>query len=1002
MTTNQTPPAAGVEPRPVALNEVNTLVVGTIVTPIYPVRYAYANFFEESLLAPTEPPPLSAMLDAADLNSTNGYVPRLLRPGWIYIREEDGPNGGHFQIFKYAPVENNGQLEERFPKYQFANGVNAQGGLKEDTSGGIKGGYPFVFVRKEVTEISIAYSEHEWHPNIIDKMNGDAGERAASMQRIKLKSDDPAAVPATADNLARLVEDYREQKARLLRIKNSSTDPSVKDLALDVLTTQSSYDMDADQIALALRRKTKPGETARVVALHDPVGRQRDIAEVHAKLALWEKAYASQNLYPFTIGQLVGQLKQSNDEALQDVLKESINWGEYDQYWTRIEQEFKGFATRQEQFAELYRGFMHGSGVTGKVGSLDNYFQKFFCQNATKGDEATAELTKLCEIGAGIFNGILSSDRGNSALEKILEDFNNEKNAYVAFFDVFKGIVTAPQNKLDWAAKVGAGMDKLLQQLGPLWAKIAVFSIYEAQVSVRAKNRFLANVYKYTVNQVIPYVHQAMGMTVDNANRVRYTPEKLGQILAEQIEASARSYPGTAGDDVLKAAEKALSRAQKMFDWGQKTQKTTIPRYVELSEIEITRLPGKRFSFVVPKSVGEGIGVAAESGFAGLSAYANCHAIYDLYFQAEYYDNDPLQRGHTVHGLIQFASAVTSLTVDVLTISRAAVGVSAKVTSNASNQVIASLAPKLSERASALGTLLGSQMLSRVIVVANFASATASVWNGINSWQGDNRGEAAGHFTLALGSVVIAAATIYGVGAAATTAGGGATATGVGAVPGLIAVGVGLLCLGAGATLLWVYGKSDFQRLLENCFWGVSSRYGFWEFVEERPGIDRRIDNAKEMKSNSKMLSAYKIELQEFMNYLNMPALELSDTEGWFDTSGDTRTFSLKFSLPRFQIGVSDILFELRTRHIDFDVFSAGVWRENKALTEKLGKAMESARFEERDGFTNVEVEFETQEDIELFWAYKPTPNTVVPMRYLTDDGLIESPVVGMINEEVA
>ncbi len=32
-----------------AVNKTNKLIVGKKVTPIYPVRYAYANFFEETL-----------------------------------------------------------------------------------------------------------------------------------------------------------------------------------------------------------------------------------------------------------------------------------------------------------------------------------------------------------------------------------------------------------------------------------------------------------------------------------------------------------------------------------------------------------------------------------------------------------------------------------------------------------------------------------------------------------------------------------------------------------------------------------------------------------------------------------------------------------------------------------------------------------------------------------------------------------------------------------------
>src|SRR5690606_10943740 len=249
----------------------NTLVIPSRVTPIYPVRYAYANFFSETLLPASDPPPLSTMLNAANVSQTGGYVVRILRPGWIYIREENGPGGGHFQIFKYQPIESNGKLEERYPKYQFVNGVNAQGGLKEDLSGTIKGGYPFVFVGKEVTEISIAYSEHEWHAEVIDRLNGSESERASSMQRIRLQGDDLDAVPASYENLVALVEDYRQKQARLLSLKNTPADTSIKNLALDVLTTQVSYDMNPDEIAAALRRKSKPGEVAKIVALHDPV-----------------------------------------------------------------------------------------------------------------------------------------------------------------------------------------------------------------------------------------------------------------------------------------------------------------------------------------------------------------------------------------------------------------------------------------------------------------------------------------------------------------------------------------------------------------------------------------------------------------------------------------------------------------------------------------------------------------------------------------------------------
>ncbi|MEZ5511993.1 MAG: hypothetical protein R3F47_19225 [Gammaproteobacteria bacterium] len=54
-----------IEERHVALNSLNTLVIPSRVTPIYPVRYAYANFSETLLLA--SDPPLSTMLNAANV-----------------------------------------------------------------------------------------------------------------------------------------------------------------------------------------------------------------------------------------------------------------------------------------------------------------------------------------------------------------------------------------------------------------------------------------------------------------------------------------------------------------------------------------------------------------------------------------------------------------------------------------------------------------------------------------------------------------------------------------------------------------------------------------------------------------------------------------------------------------------------------------------------------------------------------------------------------------------
>ncbi|WP_052772097.1 toxin VasX [Vibrio mexicanus] len=200
------------------LNEVPGCVAS--VMPIYPVRYGYANFADEdgNLLPPQAPPTMAEMEGATGLQDTGGYVLRLLREGWIYIKEEGSKD--QFHIFKYKQVETPTGVLEKFEKHLFTNGENAQDGLTLDTSSGATF-YPFAFASANTEEISIAYSEHEWAPSIIDKMNEDEELRAKSMQRVDLTaaSGDYSA-EASEDNFTKLVEDYRTSEDKWLKVES--------------------------------------------------------------------------------------------------------------------------------------------------------------------------------------------------------------------------------------------------------------------------------------------------------------------------------------------------------------------------------------------------------------------------------------------------------------------------------------------------------------------------------------------------------------------------------------------------------------------------------------------------------------------------------------------------------------------------------------------------------------------------------------------------------------
>jgi len=116
------------------------------------------------------------------------------------------------------------------------------------------------------------------------------------------------------------------------------------------------------------------------------------------------------------------------------------------------------------------------------------------------------------------------------------------------------------------------------------------------------------------------------------------------------------------------------------------------------------------------------------------------------------------------------------------------------------------------------------------------------------------------------------------------------------------------------------------------------------------------------------------------------------------------RTYTYTFRLPNFQLGVSDVEFDLYT-FSGFDEETGQIRQEvNGDLTQELSSAMERAiqrpediRYE--NGSAVITVSLELRARANLIWIYKPEPEQTVPIRYLTEYGL-NRPIIGMINED--
>ncbi|MDE9590382.1 hypothetical protein, partial [Xenorhabdus bovienii] len=113
---------------------------------------------------------------------------------------------------------------------------------------------------------------------------------------------------------------------------------------IDELTTQLSYEMDAENIAKEIRSKLCYQEKARIVILHDPVGRQKEILEAHDILTEWQQHNAKLNAYPLTIGMYVDSLVKSRMSAAQYLkVAGSVNQRNAHKYWPLIRDEYLEF-----------------------------------------------------------------------------------------------------------------------------------------------------------------------------------------------------------------------------------------------------------------------------------------------------------------------------------------------------------------------------------------------------------------------------------------------------------------------------------------------------------------------------------------------------------------------------------------------------------------------------------------------------------------------------------
>lgn len=428
--------------------------------------------------------------------------------------------------------------------------------------------------------------------------------------------------------------------------------------------------------------------------------------------------------------------------------------------------------------------------------------------------------------------------------------------------------------------------------------------------------------------------------------------------------------------------------ANKLFDWEHALPDANDAIRLRLPLVGVIAPQGNKFSFEnaigYTETASRALLLLFDTSFSGLSAFGNYTTLSSLAEQTSDYEKaDPLTRGNVAYTQIKAAAAIISLTVDVFTISKNVTQLSSRVIQKIPTAVARQLAPKLGAMSQALEEGAIKIAVTGALAAVNFLSAAVAAMDTYDAYQQGNTGEAVSEGMLTLAFTIfggIAVAALMGITA-----------------PVWLTISAFTLLIGGTLGVMFT-SRSALENILYNCFWGKGDLYGFWG--ESRDTIPSQIEKIKKPYNLELMKKRFFIEQHEFINLFSMPKLEISGRPSGLSL-GYKKMIKYNFTLPNYESGVSDIQYCFYTFSPLKKIFQSKR-TPDEILNKIFDKKIKDAEIEIKDGFLNLKIEMESRlvYASEIEWIYAPSPDLIVPMRIIDNNGNLNTNyIIGMIDE---
>ncbi|OTA21348.1 hypothetical protein Xbed_00577 [Xenorhabdus beddingii] len=964
----------------------------TNIQPVYPVRYGYVNFFGETLEKAQLPPDIRTLMhqtNSLSLRNRRGYAARILRPGWIYVKEEGllktrvSKQEGDLLIFKYQPetvdIKGKEGIIENFIQYERKKDNSSWGEIRP-ASGRAGLAYPFLSIRKDVQKISIVYSEVPFSQSILEKMDNDVSFRAGAMQLIDLDdSHSPHAITATGYNFNYLVEDFKLEEIQFEYYKHGLLGPDLSSFSPSDVTTQDTYRLSSYTLMKQMESLLCPHykDKGKIIILHDPVGYQRDILMAYSLLALWRTGYSATYSYPITIGQFVEKISESNDSKIKKYFNECIDQYNWKVWWPKLNYPINSTGKKLEELLQLYKSFFEEKGVSDQLGGLSHYFKYFFSLSENKDvimAEDAEEFEIYCTLLSELLEPLNSSEEGFMVLEHILggELAAEESSSWAV---VNNGIVNtlghAGADKEQVAKILIQGINKILSATGNLLARFFVFA---QEKSYKGVLKLHSSSVKQITDILIPKILGTLGFEIKRGEYTELTEKQYYDFLKKTEEKG--NYGKTSKDTANVELSLKKLTGKKIFDWSNRLNNYNDDLKIKVSTLELKRKEFN-FKFKLMKYDNKTISHLLNCSLSGVDLFMKSYTLYSLMSMSRFDRNDPFKLNkQPLYFFVTYMNNVIGGLIAAQSFFEAtgkALGAATRLAEKMNSLAVKALLDPISRNMVVNGELMAVLASRGVVVATGFISSGLSYYDALNSFNVGNNPEGYSHLAISAGAATMAVAWWLAGGALA----GMTLGTSV-----LFWLGVSAIL---GGTLgLIIFGQANFETLLKNCFWGNGDRYAFWDM--DRLSLDTQLGFVRYRGQN--IQNAFIVECREFLNRFIVPVLKREN-----DKKGKIK---YKFILPDFKWGESELYYNIFPSYLVTGINDDNPYMASKINIPKYHIA--KSKFEEvinvgfsklidneENGITTLTVEMDMNDSIyiDVFWYYMPTKDTISPMRFL-------------------